>query len=132
MAGTITLQGDRQLAAALRRLSQADFDKVVQDNMRQIYNRGKRGGTPVGETHNLINSLSFTPDGGESEVGYTVEYAPHVEYGHRQTPGRFVKKLGKRLVASYVPGQHYLAANVSAQGPKLHSALKRELRRAGT
>lgn len=131
MAGTITLQGDRQLAAALRRLSQADFDKVVQDNMRKIYNRGKRGGTPV-DSGELVASLGFTPDGGDSEVGYTKEYAPHVEYGHRQNVGQFVPKLGKRLKASYVPGQHYLAANVAAQGPKLHSALKRELRRAGT
>ena len=131
MAGSISLKGDKELANALKRLSQADFEAVVQDNMRQIYNRGKRGGTPVGETHGLIGSLGFTPAGGDSETGYTMDYAPHVEYGHRQTPGRFVPKLGKRLVASYVPGQHYLAKNVATQGPLLDRALKKEIRRLG-
>jgi hypothetical protein len=31
-----------------------------------------------------------------------------VEYGHRQTPGRYVPAIGKRLVASWVEGQHFL------------------------
>lgn len=35
-------------------------------------------------------------------------YAGYVNYGHRQTPGRFVKALGKRLKASWVDGQFFL------------------------
>ena len=34
-----------------------------------------------------------------------VEYAQYVEYGHRQTPGRYVPALGKALKASWVKGQ---------------------------
>ena len=41
-------------------------------------------------------------------VGTNVEYAPYVELGHRQTPGRFVPKIGKRLVRSWVPGKPFL------------------------
>lgn len=130
MAGSITLKGDRELANALKRLSQADFEAVVQDNMRQIFNRAQRGGTPV-DSGELKLSLGFSPKGGDSEVGYTKEYAPHVEYGHRQTPGRYVPAIGKRLKASYVPGQHYLAQNVAQQGPILDRALKKEIRRLG-
>ena len=37
-----------------------------------------------------------------------VAYAPYVEYGHRQTPGRYVPAIGKRLVKSWVEGQHFL------------------------
>lgn len=37
-----------------------------------------------------------------------VEYAPYVEYGHRQTPGRYVPAIGKRLKESFVPGKHML------------------------
>ena len=37
-----------------------------------------------------------------------VYYASYVEYGHRQTPGRYVPAIGKRLVASWVEGQHFL------------------------
>lgn len=38
----------------------------------------------------------------------SVEYAPYVEYGHRQTPGRYVPAIGKRLKRSEVEGRHML------------------------
>ena len=41
-------------------------------------------------------------------VGTNVYYAPYVELGHHQQPGRFVPKLGKRLVRSWVPGKPFL------------------------
>ena len=34
-----------------------------------------------------------------------VKYASYVEYGHRQTPGRFIPVLGKRTKAGWVKGQ---------------------------
>lgn len=37
-----------------------------------------------------------------------VHYASYVEYGHRQTPGRYVPAIGKRLKASWVNGQFFL------------------------
>lgn len=37
-----------------------------------------------------------------------VYYASYVEYGHRQTPGRYVPAIGKRLKASWVNGQFFL------------------------
>lgn len=41
-------------------------------------------------------------------------YAMYVEYGHRQTPGRFVPALGKRLKTSFVPGK-YMARKALAE-----------------
>ena len=41
-------------------------------------------------------------------VGTNVYYAPYVELGHRQQPGRFVPKIKKRLVRSWVPGKPFL------------------------
>lgn len=41
-------------------------------------------------------------------VGTNVYYAPYVEHGHRQTPGRFVPAIGKRLVRDFVPGVPFL------------------------
>ena len=35
-------------------------------------------------------------------------YAAYVEYGHRQTPGRYVPAIGKRLKKGFVPGQRML------------------------
>lgn len=37
-------------------------------------------------------------------VSNTASYATFVDKGHRQTPGRFVLILGKRLVGNYVEG----------------------------
>jgi hypothetical protein len=37
-----------------------------------------------------------------------VKYASYVEFGHRQTPGRYVPALGKRLKEGWVDGQYFL------------------------
>ncbi|MGQ5708824.1 HK97 gp10 family phage protein [Lactobacillus sp. PSON] len=53
-----------------------------------------------------------------------MEYASFVEEGHRQTPGRYVPAIGKRLVASWVPGQFFMKKSMSqieAQLPNLIS-----------
>lgn len=42
------------------------------------------------------------------EVINPVEYASYVEFGHRQTPGRYVPVIGKRLKASFVEGKYFL------------------------
>lgn len=42
------------------------------------------------------------------EVYNNVEYAEAVEWGYRQTPGRYVPVLGKRLKAKTVKGAHMM------------------------
>lgn len=101
------------LAAELQRLSQLRFDAVIKKNMAQIYNRGKQdGGTPV-DTGELRISLGHKDD----IVGYTKDYAPHVEYGHRTRNGGFV------------PGQRFLEKNVNTQKPIFYEDLRKQLRR---
>ena len=41
-----------------------------------------------------------------------VFYASYVEYGHRQTPGRYVPAIGKRLKRSFVEGKKMLEISV--------------------
>lgn len=53
-------------------------------------------------------------------VGTNVEYAPYVELGHSQEPGRYVPKLGKRLVASWVNGKPYLRPGVERASTQFH------------
>ena len=100
------------LAKELDRLSHLRFEAVVLKNMTQIYSRGMSGGTPV-DTGELRISLTQTGD----TVGYTKDYAPHVEYGHRTRGG------------GYVQGQHFLKKNVDVQRPIFEEDLRRELRR---
>lgn len=64
--------------------------------------------TPT-DTGNLRAHWSRTkPQGGKVEVYNNTAYAAHVEWGHRQTPGRFVPAIGKRLKQKYVPGAKML------------------------
>ena len=44
----------------------------------------------------------------EIEVSNSTEYASYVEFGHRQTPERFVPAIGKRLKKSWVKGKFML------------------------
>lgn len=42
------------------------------------------------------------------EVSNDVQYASYVEFGHRQTPGRYVPAIGKKLKKSWVPAKYML------------------------
>lgn len=64
------------------------------------------------------------------ELNNNAEYASYVESGHRQTPGRYVPAIGKRLTASWVPGKHMLMKTmfeIDAQMPQLLSPVLRDL-----
>ena len=69
-----------------------------------------RGGTLRRGWTASVDGLSITSAGGTYtiEIVNPVEYASYVEYGHRQTPGRYVPAIGKRLKASWVNGQFFL------------------------
>ncbi|MBO7624376.1 MAG: HK97 gp10 family phage protein [Bacteroidales bacterium] len=55
--------------------------------------------------------FEILPEEGEKVtviVGTNVKYAPFVELGHMQEPGRFVPAIGKRLKASHVAARPFL------------------------
>jgi len=61
------------------------------------------------KTGNLRNSITHTQEDENTEaIGTNVEYAPYVELGHHQQPGRYVPAIGKRLVAEYVAGHPFI------------------------
>lgn len=61
------------------------------------------------DTGTLRNSITHEAESTRSEaIGTPTTYAPYVELGHHQQPGRYVPKLGKRLVREFVPGKPYL------------------------
>ena len=58
----------------------------------------------------------------EIEVYNSKLYASYVEYGHRQTPGRFVPQIGKRLKEGWVDGKYMMTLSVmelESQAPRL-------------
>lgn len=108
----ITIKDQDGLERKLISLSRIRYDAVIKKNMTQIYNRGKAGGTPV-DTGELRISLSQSGD----LVGYTKDYAPHVEYGHRTVNGGFVQ------------GQRFLKRNVDAQREIFRQDLIEQIRK---
>lgn len=67
------------------------------------YTDGRTGGTlrngwDIGQITQNGNSYTI-------EIINPVEYASYVEYGHRQTPGKFVPAIGKKLKKSWVKGR---------------------------
>lgn len=84
-----------------------------------------------GDLARSTNLVKATKIGRTFKVGIAnnLEYAEAYEYGHRQTPGRYVPGLGKVLKASYVKGQHTFRKarqKAKAQLPKrIRAAIKR-------
>lgn len=81
------------------------IDRLVMKQLTDIYNRGVIPGTGTPkDTGELIQSMTINPPkNGEGSVGYTKEYAPYVEYGHRTRNGGFVE------------GQYFLRRNGEQQ-----------------
>ena len=118
MAGIkVTLVGVDVLEAELERLNSIKLEAIQKKQVTQMLNRarnrGGASGTPVdsGELRN-----SSIADLNDFEMGYTAEYAPHVEYGHRTRNG------------GYVQGQRFLQANVDRQREIYKTDIRRALR----
>lgn len=83
------------------------------------------------DTGRLKGSITHRTQETTELVGTNVEYAPYVEYGHHQEPGRYVPAIGKRLVASYVAGHQYLTPAMANHAGEYQQILERELSKIG-
>lgn len=109
----ISLFGTESLEHELQRKSAVGFDAVKKKQVTQMLNRARQsGGTPV-DSGELRLSSSVTGE----EMGYTKEYGPHVEYGHRTLDG------------GYVEGQRFLQKNVDIQRPIYKEDLRSAIRK---
>ena len=61
----------------------------------------------------VVSDVKKNGENYEIEVSNSTEYASYVEFGHRQTPGRFVPAIGKRLKKSWVKGKFMLTISES-------------------
>ena len=83
---------------------------------------------PYGGT--LRDSITHKAEGDDTElIGSDVKYAPYVEFGHHQEPGRFVPAIGKRLVRDYVPGNPYLAPSLENHIGEYRNVFENELKK---
>ncbi len=87
------------------------------------------------DTGGLANSVRVEVRDTSATVGYTADYAPHVEYGHRQNVGQFVKGLGddgsgRRLVKPFIPGQNFFRPCVERARDGFRSRIEQAIERA--
>ena len=80
------------------------------------------------KTGHLRNSITHKQIDENTEIiGTNVKYAPYVELGHHQQPGRYVPAIGKRLKASYVPGKPYIRPAAEDHAQEYKQIWEREL-----
>ena len=82
------------------------------------------------DTGNLKNSMTSEVSQDEKAVyiGTAVKYAPFVEFGHFQEPGRYVPAIEKRLVREYVPGKPFLKPAIQNHIDEYKNILETELK----
>jgi len=61
------------------------------------------------------------------EVINETEYASYVEYGHRQTPGRYVPQLGKQLKSGWKKGKFMMTKSVAEVEAQVPGRIERQL-----
>ena len=91
--------------------------------------RGWTAGTKQG-ARAYAQTLPVTRKGDTFEIDVinSIEYAPYVEYGHRQTPGRYVPALGVTLKKSYVPGKYMLTLSVKELETQAPQVIERKIK----
>lgn len=99
------------------------YKSVTSKNVTYIYRR--RGGNlrrnwTIGQVFKNGNLYSV-------EVINPTHYASYVEYGHRQTPGRFVPVLGKKLKRAWVPGRFMLTISENEIKENMDAILEKKL-----
>lgn len=103
----IELEGIEDIVAVMERLRELDLTPVFSKQIGDMWNRSNgtnaaSGGTPY-DTGDLKKSRFKKVNAKEGVFGYNIDYAPHVEFGHRTRNG------------GYVPGQYFLRSNLEAQ-----------------
>lgn len=81
------------------------------------------------QTGVLRNSITHQKaDDYTMAVGTEVKYAPYVELGHHQQPGRYVPAIKKRLVSSWVAPKPYLRPAVENHRDEYKRIIETELK----
>ena len=79
----------------------------------------KSGTLRRGWTADVAPGVSVSAGGGGTytiEIINPVEYASYVEFGHRQTPGRYVPAIGKQLKQRWANGKFFLTLSEAELG----------------
>lgn len=110
----ITQQGMDTFVATCTKAIAAELLRRVKD-LTPVGDYPKETGKKGGTLRRSWTIRIIGKEGGAFKVNIVnpMDYASYVEYGHRQTPGRYVPALGKRLKQAWVPGKMMLTISES-------------------
>ena len=109
---------DEAIARALE-ICGGTAERYAVENL--IANGSVKTGVLMGSiTHQQVDKYT-------ESVGTETKYAPWVELGHNQEPGRYVPAIKKRLVASHVNGKPYLRPAVENHRSEYERIIQTEL-----
>ena len=143
----------KELEQRISKLEQVDFDRFCRETANELAGRiltqaKKRtiaGVVPDYATEEAKQQYWAGYTGGTLRDAWTVlplekqgnnyvitivnnmEYASYVEYGHRQTPGRYVPQIGLQLKKSWVPGRFMITVPMRDLEAKLPALLEQKL-----
>lgn len=104
------------LEETLMELSSISCEAVIKKSLTQMFNRAAAEPyTPIVTGELKMSRKTEFVKGKQGVFGYTKDYAPHVEYGHRLTNG------------GYVQGQYYLKRNWEIQQPILKDDIRNQI-----
>ena len=95
----------------------------------------KNGSGKSGDVLSYLEGVAVIKEGSSVSYGSSyhivlinpVKYASYVEYGHRQTPGRFVPAIGKKLKKPFVEGKFMLRISEEELQKQAPAILQRRL-----
>ena len=96
--------GNRLLSLVIPRTPVGSYPKgsgKVGGTLRRGWNINGGQAVPLAMVEKTVGGYTLT-------LTNSTPYASYVEQGHRQTPGRYVPAIGKKLKANWVEGQHFL------------------------
>ena len=115
-------------------IGNAEVDKTIKDTLAEIAGQALRATklrTPkdTGILRNAWQLSSFKTEGKNIsiEMYNNAKYAMYVEYGHRQTVGRYVPAIGKRLVQPFVEGKYMMKKSVDELEQRISSIQEKHL-----
>jgi hypothetical protein len=106
-AKTVKVQGESGKSKTMLTAEGARYEQYWASYQGGTLRRGWTAGENVND---FVNSIDIQHVGDKYiiEITNPVEYASYVEYGHRQTPKRYVPALGKRLKQGWIQGKFML------------------------
>lgn len=126
---TRELEQFTQNLQALGRNTQPFLEACSQEIGIKLLARAKQN-TPVQTGHLRNHWYARKGQRYQFTIYNPTEYAHYVEYGHRQTPGRYVPAIGKRLKRGWVNGRFMMSKAVDDLAPQVPAMLQQRLAQA--